>query len=341
MSPIGSGLASQLGWKKETVAYGTRAVPNAFAEFIAEGGVRQQKYLESSQLRAGRFFQSGPRRILTTHDAQVTVNGEFPNKGGGFLLDLLHGNTVTPVQQGATTAYLQTHNVTGDPSKSATIQIAKPDTGAAAGVPVARPFDYLGCMVSDCSFSVALDDWLKFALTFDAQEEDTSQTLATASYPTALEGFHFQQCTVTINSVVQNLSATGSLVKGWSFDLALPRATERYGLRSSALKAKPILNAYTPGTGTLDFEFSDMVQYGLFTAGTKVPLVVDFTSASLAGTAFPYRLTFTFAAVQFTGTTPVVQGPDVLMFSAPYSVLDDGTSPPVKIELTEVATAAL
>lgn len=331
---IGSGLSAQIGLKKETT-YGTRAVPDLFYEFESEGGVRQQKYLESNMLRAGRFFQSGSRRILTTRDAQVSVNGEVPNKGFGSIIDLLHGNTVTPAQQGATTAYLQTHNHTGDPTKAATIQVGKPDTGGTV-----RPFDYYGSMVNQFSLSCAVDDWLKFAATFDAQDEDTAQTLATASYPTSLEGFHFQQATVTVNGVVQNLT-TGSLVRSMSLDLSLPRATERYGLRASALKAKPILNAYTPGSGSLGYEFTDMVQYGLFTVGTKCPIIIDFTSASLAGAGFPYRITITIAQAQFTGTTPVVSGPDILSFDAPFVILDNGTDPPVKIEIMEVRSTAL
>ena len=331
---IGSGLSSQIGGKKETT-YGTRAVPDAFFEFESEGGVRQQKYLESRQLRAGRFYQSGSRRITTTRDAQVSIQGEVPSKGMGFFLDLLHGNAVTPVQQGATTAYLQTHNLTGDPNKSATIQVGKPDTGGTV-----RPFDYLGCMVTQAQINCAVDDWLKFNLTMDANDENTAQTLATASYPSSLEGFHFQQATITVNGVVQNLT-TGSLPRSMSLDLGLPRAVERYGLRSTALKAKPILNAYTPGNGSIGYEFTDMTQYGLYTAGTKVPVIFDFTSSSLAGAGFPYRITITIAQAQFTGTTPVVTGPDILSYDAPFEILDNGTDPPVKVEVISTDSAAI
>jgi hypothetical protein len=324
-------------FKKETT-YGTRVVPTTGYEFESEGGVRQQKYLESRQLRAGRFFQSGTRRVLTTRDAQVSLNGQVPNKDFGSIVDLLHGNTVTPVQQAATTAYKQTHNLTGDPTKSATIQVGKPSTDGTV-----RPFDYTGCVVNQFTLSCATDDWLKFATTMDAQDEDTSQTLAVASYPTALEGFHFQEATVTVNGIVQNLATTGALVKSLGLDLSLPRATERYGLRSTALKAKPILNDYTPGSGSIGYEFDDMAQYTLFQNGTKVPIIFDFTSntGNLAGTAIPYQLTITIAQAQFTGTTPTVQGPDVLSFEAPFSILDDGTNPPIKFDIIETRVTAV
>jgi hypothetical protein len=336
---IGSGLSAQVALKKETVAYGTRAVPDIFFEFESEGGIRNQKFLVSRALRAGRTFQSSARRVATTYDAGVTINGEVPNQGFGSILDLGHGNTVTPVQEGATTAYKQTHNWTGDPSKSATIQVGKPSVNA-AGVGTVNPFDYLGCMLNQLQLACSVDAWLTFVASFDAQDEKTDQTLATASYPTALGGFHFQQATVTVNGVVQNLT-TGSLVKSMSLDVSRPRNTERYGLRSTALKAAPVTNDYSPGSGSIGFEYNANTIYGLYTAQTVVPIIFDFTSAALAGAGFPYRLTATMAACVFNGTTPQVSGPDVLNFDAPFDILDNGTDPPLKVELTEVRTAAL
>jgi len=331
---IGAGISGQVGIKKE-VTYGTRVAPDQFYEFESEGGIRNQKYLESRQIRSGRTFQSASRRKQTTHDAGFTLAGEVPNKNFGSILDLGHGNTVTPVQQGATTAYLQTHNWTGDANKSATFQAGKTSTDGTI-----RPFDYVGSMLTGLTLSCAVDDWLKFQATFDCQDEKTDQTLATASYPTGLESFSFQMATVTVNGVVQDLT-TGSLVKSMGLDLGLPRNTERYGLRSTALKAKPITNDYSPGTGNIGFEYSDIVQYGLFTAGTIIPIIFDFTSPSLAGVGNPYRITATIAAAQFTGSTPQVTGNDIINYDAPFSILDDGTNPPVKFDIVETRTAAL
>jgi hypothetical protein len=335
---IGSGLAAQVALKKES-AYGTRVVPDLFYEFESEGGIRNQKHLESRQLRAGRTFQSSTRRVATTHDAEVTIAGEVPNKGFGSILDLGHGNTVTPVQQSSTTAYLQTHNWTGDPSKSATIQVGKPSVDA-AGVGTVNPYDYLGSMLTQLQLSCAVDDWLKFTAGFNCQDEKTDQTLATASYPTVLEGFHFQQCTVTVNSVVQNLT-TGSLVKSLNLDVSRPRNTERYGMRSATTKAAPVTNDYSPGSGSIGFEYNSGAIYALYVAQTVVPIVFDFTSTTMAGTAVPYRFTATMAACVFNGTTPQVSGPDILNFEAPFDILDDGTNPPIKFEVMEVRTTAV
>lgn len=331
---IGSGLSAQVGMKKETT-YATRVVSDLFFEFESEGGVRQQKALQSQQLRSQRFFPSGPRYINTTRDAQVTLAAEVPNQGFGTIMDLAHGNTVTPVQQGATTAYLQTHNLTNDPTKSATIQVGKPSVDG-----VIRPFEYAGSMLTGINFACAVDDFLKFTATFDSNDEDTAQTLATASYATNLAGFNFQQCVVTVNGVVQN-DTTGALAKSISLELSLPRAVERYGLRSAATKLKPILNAYSSASGSLGMEFKNLTQYALFTAGTKCPIIFAFTGSDLAGTAIPYAITFTIAQAVFTGTTPAVTGPDILDMECPFTILDNGTDPPIKIEIMDIRTAAL
>ena len=336
---IGSGLAAQIGLKKEAVAYGTRAVPDIFYEFESETGVRNQKFLASRQLRSGRAFQSSARRVATTRDGEITIAGEVPNQNFGSIVDLGHGNTVTPVQQGATTAYLQTHNWSGDPSKSATIQVGKPSVDA-AGVGTVNPWDFLGAMLTQFQLSQAVDDWLKFTAAFNAQDVKTDQTLATASYPTALGGFHFQQCTPTVNGVVQNL-ATGSLAKSLSLDVSRPRDTERYGLRSSALKAAPVTNDYSPGSGSLGFEYNSNTIHDAYAAQTIVPIIFDWTSSALAGTAIPYRFTVTMAACVFTGAPIQVSGPGVLTYEAGFDVLDNGTDPPVKFEIMEVRTTAL
>lgn len=324
--PTGSGISSQTGAKKETT-YGTRAVPDTFFEFETEGFQLEKQYLESRQVRAGRFFQSGSRRVATTRGVVGSLAGEVPNIGFGLFLDLLHGNTVTPVQQTTTTAYLQTHNIgTSDPGKSITLQVGKTETGGTV-----RPHDYLGVMADQVSFTCDAGDWLKFNIGWQGQDEDTTQALAVASYPTSLEGFNFQQCAVTVNGVVQN-GTTGSLVRSFGIELPFPRASDRYFLRSSPLKAKPILNDYTSGTGSLTFEYTDQVQYNLYKNATKVPIVVDFTSTTNAGVGNPFRITFTIAQAQFTGSTPVVSGPDLLTFEAPFVITDNGTDPPLKVE---------
>jgi hypothetical protein len=74
-----------------------------------------------------------------------------------------------------------------------TMQVGTPDVSGTV-----RPFDYTGCKITDWEFDAGLDALLMLNLGIDAQNEDTAQTLATASYPSAFELFHYGQCVVNV-----------------------------------------------------------------------------------------------------------------------------------------------
>lgn len=319
---LGSGLASQIGVKKETT-WGTRVAPTSFYEYESEGIKHNRNRIVSRGLRAGRTFQNSGRRVTVTRDASGPVSLEVPNKGFGVLLDLLHGNTVTPTQQAATTAYSQVHNIgASDPSKSATIQVGRPGTDGTV-----RPFDYVGAQVTDYTFSCDTGGFLMASFTFDCKDEDTSQTLASASYPTGLESFDFSQAsTVTVNGTDVSDRVTSFNLSG-----SAARKTDRYFLGAGGTKAKPIQNDYSAATVTFDGEFKDLTTYDLFTGDDIVPVVVTFTSGTEIDTGYPYEISFSLAACQADGETPNVSGPDVLGQQLALTVLDDGTNPPVAI----------
>ena len=329
---IGSGLAAQLGFKKETT-YGTRAVPDSFYEFNSETLQLERNRIMSRGLRAGRTFQSSTRVSEVTRSASGSVSLEVVNKEFGRWLDLLHGNTVTPVQQGGTTAYLQTHNLgTTDPSKSATIQVGKPGTAGTV-----HPFEYEGCMVTGYEFSAEVGGFLEASFEIDAEDRTTSQTLASASYPASLLTYDFADVTVcTVNGV-----STLDVFSGFNLSGELPRATDRWRLGSGAVKLKPILNDYTAATLTLSGEFKNLTNHAFFDSGAIIPVVITFDSGVAAGTGNNYLIRFTMAACQVTGEDPTVGGPDLVDQSLSFNVLDNGTNPPVVIEYQEVATAAL
>lgn len=324
---MSSGLFSQLGAKKEST-YGTRVVPDHFIEFNDENFQCDQRYFTSRQLGAASTFSRGSRRVATTRDATGTINMEVPSKGFGFWLDLLHGNTVTPVQQAATTAYLQTHPIgLSAPDKSATIQVGRPDTGGTV-----RPFDYLGCEVTAFEFSWDVDDALKVSMEFDAQDEKTDQTLATRSIPSGLHSFVFTQGTMSIAG-----SPVADVTSG-SLGLTLPRQTDFYPLGTTGLKAKPIQNDSATGQGTADVRFTDLTHYARYKNATQPTLALSFIGPNIATTYYE-TLTLTCNMVGFTGETPTVSGPDVLMHAIPFDILYDGTNAPLIAAYTSTDTS--
>lgn len=317
---MSSGLFSQLGAKKETT-YGTRAIPDHFVEFASESFSLDQRFFLSQQLGSSSTFSRGSRRVATTRSGSGTLSMEFPSKGGGFWLDLLHGNTVTPVQQAATPAYRQTHAIgLTAPDKSATIQVGRPDTSGTV-----RPFDYLGCMATSAQFSCDVDAALMVALEFDVQDEKTDQTLATRTIPTNLHSFVFTQGTLSIaGSPVADVTTA-------SLGVTLPRQTDFYPLGTSGLKAKPIQNAISTGQGTATARFTDLTHYQRYRNQTQPTLSLSFVGPNISG-IYNETLTLTCNMVGFTGETPTVGGPDVLQHAIPFDILYDGTNAPLVVE---------
>jgi hypothetical protein len=169
---IGSGLAAQLGVSKESV-YGTFVVPAEFFEFDSENMNKQPQFLSSTGLKAGHMAPPVTRHKQTVQSAGGDVTLKVPNKGFGRWLNMLHGNAVTPVIQGAGPAYLQTHNIglTSPFGKSLSVQVGKPGTSGTV-----QPFTYLGAKVLSVTFSCDLGGELQAVLTLDAQAETTAKS---------------------------------------------------------------------------------------------------------------------------------------------------------------------
>lgn len=326
---IGAGIAGQLGAKKETT-YGTGVTVDNWFEFGNETIACDVGYIYSNQIRGGRTFQSSTRRAQTVTDAAGSISMEVPNKGFGFWLDLLHGNTVTPVQVGGTIAYLQTHDVGAtDPSKSATIQVGRPDSSGTV-----QPFSYTGSMVTGYSLACGVGEWLTASFDINAQNETTATALATASFPTALEGFTFKQGTVTIASVAV------ADVRSFTLNGGNPRKVDRHFLGSSGLKAKPITNDYTTAEGSLNVEFTNLTHYNRYKNSDISSVVLYFEGSTIAASN-KYFLRITMSAAGFTGATPQVAGNDVVYHDLPFLALDNGSAVPLKFEYQEIRTTAL
>jgi hypothetical protein len=324
---MATGLLSQLGVSVETT-YGTFVTPNRFLEFYSEGLTRNPTFLTSTGLRAGRRIPSIDRHRETTRAAGGDITMKVPTRNFGVLLDMLHGNTTTPVQQAATTAYLQTHNIglTAPDSKSRTIQVAKPQVGGTV-----KPHSYLGCKVTNVSFSCDVGGELMTTFTIDARDEVTSEALATASYTADTTSYLFTEATVTIGS-------STALVRTFNLSIPMPMDTERYGLAATALKAAPQNNDYIRPTMSLTAEYQDDVLYEHFTDGDEVAVTVEFVGDNIAST-YDNTISFTAAGCKITGATPTVSGPGLLTIDTPAEIFDTGSGTPLVITYLSTETA--
>jgi hypothetical protein len=246
-----SGVGSQAGGAKETT-WGTAVTPTKFWEYESESLNLDQNYYDGMGLVAGRTFAPSSRGKKTTRSAGGDLAMTFPYKGGGFFLDQMVAGTITPVQQGATAAYLSTFNVGSSvPSKSATLQINKPQT---SGGDV--PFTYPGAVLVSAGFSMALGGALMATFTWLCKDETTPTTtpagasLATATYIANNDIWLHQDMTLTYGGAA--VAGINSVSWTWS----QPYADGRFFLDGSGTISKPfrtvsaLSRAPSPGTGT-------------------------------------------------------------------------------------------
>ncbi|MFE4701464.1 phage tail tube protein [Streptomyces sp. NPDC056738] len=318
---IGSGLGAQLGISAEST-YGTFVAPAKFIEFTKESLALKKTTAQSAGIAAGRLLALSSRRVLTRQEVQGSIDLEIVNKSMGVLLQALMGTTVTPVQQVATTAYLQTHTLADTFGKSLTIQKGVPLT---TGVVTDKTF--LGCKVTSAEFACEVGGMLTGSFEFDGKTCDEAQTLATAAYP-SMSPFHFSQMAVKTGTYSSETARDG--VRKVSVKIERPQATERFYAGQAGLKKEPISNDQVKITGSLETDYIDTILDDLHTSDGATSLVWEFVGPIIAST---YAETFriTLPAVKFDEGPPVVDGFDVIRPTFNFTALYDGTNP-VKIE---------
>jgi hypothetical protein len=314
-----AGIGSQFGAKKETT-WGTAVTVDKFFEFESESLSLDRNYYDGLGLRAGRTFAPSNRTKATTRTAGGDLQVAFPQKLGGFFLDLMVAPTITPVVASGT-AYNSTFNIGASvPTKSATLQVNKPTT---AGSDIA--FTYPGSVLVGASFSMEVGGALMATFTWACKDETTPSTtpsgaaLATASYVAGNDIWPHQEMAVTYSG--------GSVpVTAVSWEWTQPFAAERFFLDGSATRAKPIANGLATVTGTLTTEYADQTFYAAFRSGAFASLTAIATgTTAITGSEYP-TFSNTFSAVQIRGSSPQVDGPDLLGLSVPFVAKDDGVA---------------
>ncbi|HEY9495914.1 MAG TPA: phage tail tube protein [Intrasporangium sp.] len=318
---IGSGLSGQFGVAKETT-YGTYVAPTKFYE-MESGGVNLDLIrVEGGGIAAGRAARLVSQSVIAGRGGTGTFVGSVPIVGFGLLLQQLFGTAVTPVQQGATAAYLQTHALAADlAGKSLTAQFGVPSTNGTV-----NPYTGLGGKITKAGFSCAKDDMLKASIEFDFRDISEANPLAAATYNTNSAPFNFMQLTVKAGTTVAGATAVSG-VTGISLDVERNQKTDRRYADGTGLKAEPITNDFVGASGSIDADFvakADLADR--FAANTTTALVFEFLGATIELTN-KFALTFEMPAVKLTGATPQVGGPDVVSGGFPFTVYSNGTDP--------------
>lgn len=291
--PIGSGVAAQFGYAKESTPKTYETVDH-FVVFDSEGLKQNIARIPVRGNKAGRRVSHGWKPGNTTTSGPI--NMPFVCEDMGELLELCMGGLVTA----GSGPY--THTLTPGDLATGTFQIGKPDTGGTV-----RPFNYLGAMVEswELSFDASGDGNLaQFTVNLQAYEEETSTALETASYPSSI---------TYLTSVEASLTVAGS-----AYCVRSGRIRGDNGLlvRHEACAAdagKPVISESGMREYSGDFlaDFDSLTQYGRYTAGAESALVITLEDSSSA------KLVIT-CNVRYDGETPNVESDAVLTQPSPF-----------------------
>jgi hypothetical protein len=314
-----TGLGSQFGAKKETT-WGTAVTVDKFFEYESESLSLTPNYYDGLGLRAGRTFGTASRTKKTTRQAGGDVSIVFPQKLGGFFLDLMVAPTITPIVATGS-AYNSTFNIGASvPNKSATLQVNKPTT---AGVDTA--FTYPGAVLRSAAFSMEVGGVLTATFSWVVKDETTPGTtpagasLATATYVSGNDVWAHQDFALTYSGGAVPVTAIN-----WTWEM--PRADSRFFLDGSGTIANPIPNGLATVSGTMSSEYFDQAFYTAFRSGAFASLVATATgTTAISGSEFP-TWTNTFSAIQIRGSSPQVAGADLLTLDVPFVAKDDGVA---------------
>jgi hypothetical protein len=312
---IGSGIGSQLGIATETT-FNTPVTVTRFYEFTNESLNYNKTTSVGLGLRAGGQLPRSQRRVVTTSDATGDIMLDLPTSGLGLILAHAMGSFPTKAAGSFTFTLGDVY------TKSFTSQVGVPQYGGTV-----TPKTIGGCKISSFELAISNAGIATGRFSVDGTSFTTATSLATASYSSSTNLFHFAQGAVTVDgSAVAN-------IKDFTLTVDNSLKTDRYNLGSSGIKATQVINGFRKISGTVTAEFTDTTLLAKFLADTTTALGLTFTSGSDA-------LAITVSAVKFDGSAPQVSGPEVIDVSFNFEGYDNGTDAPLTIVYT-TADAAL
>lgn len=321
---MASGNDFRLALSRETV-YGTRVAPARFITLTGESIAFTRNRAFSQSLGMGRWARPS---ILTTRGGSGTLSGEVGTTGFGYLLDALHGNTVTPVQVAATPAYLQTHTFDTPPTKSYSAQKQMPPVATNTLVPI----DYVGLMFTSITINWTAGGLLTYELSCDVRDELTGQTLVTYVAPTAWAPYGYQGGSVTIGGVAEsNVLGDGSLTIGASV------RDDAYALGTGGTKSKPVETDKPAASMTFTADFDDLTNVNRVVNNTIADTVLRFEGDVISG-ANEYFFEVTLPDCVFQSPSPTVSGPGPVQQGVTLTAASQtGDAPVLRYQSTDTA----
>ena len=331
---IGSGLGSSLGFSSEAGTYGNFVAPTKYVRHKSVSLQKTATRVQGEGIVAGAYSEYVNQWVEAVTGGMGTIGFDIQSKNMGLLFQTLMGTTVTPVQQGSSAAYLQTHALADPFGKSLTMQVGLPQRGGTV-----TPATLKGCKIAKLDLSCAIDSVLSATATIDAQAYENSTSLSAptfSSYGTGVNVFHGGQLTVSL---------AGSPVSGvknvaLSIDRAMDTSGYYAGATVAGTKSEPVLNAVSKVTGSVTVDFLNLTDFHNRAVGnTSTSLTMTWQGPLIAST---YYETFSVSipAVIFPAPTSFdVPDRSTLQNQFAFEARFDGTNALATVAITSAETA--
>jgi Phage tail tube protein len=304
---VGAGIGSSLGSAVETT-WGTWLTPTKWPEYGKCGVEFKPHRMQGELLAAGLAVQRDTWRVQTTS----TVDGPFEMplfyKGAGQWLGLIMGSLgVAPVQQGGTTAYLQTHTLAiNNIGQSLSLQIGIPQLSG-----VIKQRNWRGVKATKAVFECAQDAYLTGSWDLDGQGEDTTNTYGAAGFAAGNNVYAFNLATFKFGALGSEAVVEG--VRKLTLTVERPLEVANFYQDGTGVKQEQTPTGYVAITVAIESDYiSDPAFVAQFVADTPQSLIWDFPTGVAAGTGFNYDIKFLVPNLRWEKGAPTVEGPKIV-----------------------------
>ena len=332
----GSGIFGTFAYGAAS-AWGVYSVPNHFLTAQSEG-FQFEKTIAQEHVLYGQLYDRADRRAWVKKGATGSFDLALYDRGLGLLFQNMLGNVVTSGAGPYTQTFFQ-----GDTTGlSMTVQIGRPMTSNAS----VQAFSYEGVKVKDWTFDVKTGEFATFNVTFDAMQEDTTQTYAAASY-VASDILSAVNATLIIGGSVTTSASVASLSGGASVSLAKEvqiKGTnaiddERYYF-GSITKQEQLVNGFRALTGTAVITFNDLTTvYNAMAADTPVALSLSVQSANYISGSTYGAVNILIPRLYWDKDAINLKGPQLIDQDITFTALYDNVNTPIQIQYVTLDSA--
>jgi hypothetical protein len=308
----GFGYNSWIGFAPEST-YGTAVASAKYLELLDESIKLDNPIIERPTLRQLMRFNQVPGKRGASGSFKVQV----PLTGAERLFDaaLMLLNT-------AAGAGPYTHTWFAAPSSWGTGLSLHINRDSAA-IGSTSSFVYSGCMVAKTTFVQEAEDYLTAEFEIVGKDE-ALEAVETPTFPT-FAGFHWAAGGTGFSC---SINSTATPIKRWELTIENGLADDRFNL-GSRTRVGIGRNGMRKISGSIDMEFSSLVEYNLFVAQTGVVIEFDYNVSATQ------RLTIRMGNCFLRGGTPNVSDAGPIPLKVDFDAYTaNGTTSEISIVLT-------